>query len=192
MKKERSVLLLRLQAAQSLNNEAEYTQSIEDYRTAHPEDACVDLLSIDFHVVKKQYPEALACIDRLDHAVLGDPYLQILRANAHAEQNDLVAARADLEKAIAAEPDLLDAYWSLVSVSLKDKNFNETLRTLRLIRDRFPDPDEQPGRGAALPGFRGVASLPGMAQGFAGREGRGQGADRSQADGNRGQADALR
>ena len=42
-----------------------------------------------------------------------------------------------MKKALAADPKLTDAYWSLVTVSLKDNNYDETLDTLRLIRDKL-------------------------------------------------------
>jgi tetratricopeptide (TPR) repeat protein len=137
LKKQKSILLVRLQAAQHLDDTTEYTQSIEDYRREHPNDPSVDILSIDYHIIKRQYSEALACVDRLDQAIQGDPYLQTIRATIHAEQGDLTAARADLDKAIAAEPDLVDAYWGLVNLSLKAKDHEATLKTLRLIRDKF-------------------------------------------------------
>ena len=53
------------------------------------------------------------------------------------EGGDLAAARADLKRAMDAAPGLIDPYWSLVTVSLKDRNFDETLKTLRLIRQKF-------------------------------------------------------
>jgi len=137
LKKERSVLLIRRQAAQKLGDDAEYSRSIEDYRKEHPTDACIDIISIDYYIMKKQYSEALACVDRLDRAVLGDPYLQSIRAAIHIEENDLAAARSALRKAIDSEPDLAEAYWSVVTVSLKDKNYDETLQTLRIIRDKL-------------------------------------------------------
>lgn len=137
LKKEKNVLLLRLQAAQNLGDDAEYSKSIEDFRAEYPNDACIDILSIDYYVLKKQFDQSLACIDRLDKAIGGDPYLEVLRAGAHIEQGNFAAARADLKKAIDAEPGLVDAYWSLVNVSLQDKNFDETLKTLRTIREKF-------------------------------------------------------
>jgi len=35
------------------------------------------------------------------------------------------------------EPGLMDPYWSLVTLTLKEKDYDETLKTLRLIRDKF-------------------------------------------------------
>jgi tetratricopeptide (TPR) repeat protein len=137
LKKDKNVLMIRLQAAQKLGDDGEYSQSIEDYRAKHPNDASIDIISIDYYVLKKRHREALVCLDRVDHAVQGDPYLQTLRAGIHIEQNDLTAARADLKKALDAEPGLVDAYWTLVTLSLKGNDHDETLKMLRLIRDKF-------------------------------------------------------
>ena len=137
LKKEKTVLLVRLQAAQNLGDDGEYTKAIEDFRAEYPNDACVDVMSIDYFLIKKQYGEALACLDRLDRAVLGDPYLQTIRASTHIEQGDLDAARADVKKALDADPSLADAYWARATISLKEKDFDETLKTLRLIRDKL-------------------------------------------------------
>jgi tetratricopeptide (TPR) repeat protein len=137
IKMEKSLLIVRLGAAQNVGDDKEYSQSIEDFRTAHPNDACIDILSIDYYLLKKQYREALDCIDRVDRALEGDPFLETFRANIHTEQDDLVAARADLKRALDADPGMTDAYWSLIGISLKEKNHDETLKTLRLLRDKF-------------------------------------------------------
>jgi len=136
VQKEKSVLLVRLQAAQNLGD-AEYTQAMEQFRQAHPDDTCIDILSIDYYFIKKRYAEAMACIDRVDRALGGDPYLETMRAGVFLEQNDPAAARASLHRAMAADSSLVDLYWSLINVSLKEKNFDETLQTLRTIRDKF-------------------------------------------------------
>ncbi|WP_435020475.1 tetratricopeptide repeat protein [Tundrisphaera sp. TA3] len=155
--KDRSILLIRLQAAQGLGDDAEYGLSIEDYRTAYPKDACIDILSIDYYTLKKEWPEALACIERLDKAVLGDPYLQVMRAGVRTEQGDFAAARADLDKAEAAEPDLIQSYWTRISIALKQKDYDETLRVLRLIRDRF---QAEFADLATVPDYKGFTESP--------------------------------
>ncbi len=137
LKTEKSVLLTRIQAAQSLGDDGEYARALEDYRTAYPTDASIDILSIDYYFLKKRYREAIVCIDRLEQAVQGDPYLRTMRAGMLAEQGDLPAASAEIEKALKADPGLIDAYWGLINISLKAKDHDETLKTLRIVRDKF-------------------------------------------------------
>ena len=37
------------------------------------------MISIDYYLLKKDYPRGLECIDRFEQAVGGDPYLNIIR-----------------------------------------------------------------------------------------------------------------
>ncbi len=78
-KKEKSILLIRIRAAQACSDEKEYTEALEEFRKLYPNDACIDLLSIDYYTLKKDFPKAFECIDRLDKAIGGDPYLTLLR-----------------------------------------------------------------------------------------------------------------
>src|SRR5262249_26702303 len=88
VQKEKLVLLLRLRAAQNLD-ESIYTAAIEDIRKHYPNDPSIDLLSIDYYFMKKQYAKSLECIDRLDKAVAGDPQLQVTRAGIHMTEGRL-------------------------------------------------------------------------------------------------------
>ncbi len=137
LKKDRFALMIRLQAAQNVNDESVYARAIEDFTTELPNDAAVDMMSIDYHLLRKEYPQALASVDRLDKTVLGDPYLETMRANVHVEQNDLIAARRDIARALEADPKMVDAYWGIINIALKEHNFDSALKTLRLIRDTF-------------------------------------------------------
>ncbi|MEJ7639603.1 MAG: hypothetical protein WKF75_16915, partial [Singulisphaera sp.] len=133
---DKNLLLLRLQAAPNLGDE-EYTAVIEDFRKYHPDDPCLDILSIDTSILKKDYAKALASIDRLDKAVGGDPYLDSLRANVYLDGQKPDAARQAARRALEREPTLIDAYWSLVAISLKEREFAETLELLNAIGEKF-------------------------------------------------------
>lgn len=137
LQKDKNLLLLRLRAAQATGDETLYVVAIDDFRRCHPNDPCIDMLAIDGHILNKRYDEALKCIDRLDKAVGGDTYLDVLRANLRIAQGDHEAARALAQKAIDAEESLVDAYWTLVAIALAEKNFDETTRLLNLIIQKF-------------------------------------------------------
>jgi hypothetical protein len=139
MKKDKGVLLIRLQAAQDVSD-LEYSRAIDDFRATHPDLACVELLSIGYYLLKKDAPRALACIDRFEKALGGDPYLNVTRANIHAEANEYDAARTDARTAIAQDPTLQDAYWTLVTISLQEHQFADTVKLLNQLEDRFHVP----------------------------------------------------
>jgi len=136
MRGEKAFLLLRVQLTPR-EDEAEYLAALEAFRSRYPEDAGVDLLSIDFFALKKDYAKALEAIGRVEKAVGGDPSLLVQRANVHVLRGANAEARQAARQALEQEPTLLGAYWALVAVSLKEKAFKETLEHLKAIDQKF-------------------------------------------------------
>ena len=139
LKSDKNLLLIRLQAAQDVSDE-EYSRAIEDFRATHPDLACVELLSIGYYLLKKDPRRAFACIDRFEKAVGGDPYLNVVRATIHTEAKEYDAARKDARSAIAQDPTLQDAFWSLLTISLQEHQFAETVKLLNQLEDSFHVP----------------------------------------------------
>lgn len=137
LRKTKNLLMLRVLAAQATSEE-EYAAAMDDFRRYHPKDVCLDFVMIDHSVLKKDYTQALKSIDRIDQSVGGDPSLNIVRANVLSLDQKLPAARQAAEKAVQQEPDLLNAHWMLVSISLSEKKFDDTLLFLRRIKATFP------------------------------------------------------
>jgi hypothetical protein len=133
---DKNILLIRLQAAQRVS-EAEYSQAIADLARQYPQDSCVDLHTIDGHLLLGHFAPALASVDKLEQAVGGDPYLHVLRSGIHYQAGDLPAAEAAARKAIAEEPTLEDAYWQVATFSLDTKKFHTTVEMLDLLQKRF-------------------------------------------------------
>ena len=137
LQKDKNALMIRCQAARTMGDDREYSRAMEDFRAAYPKDASVDFISIDYYLLKKQFSEALACVDRVEKAVGGDPFLQTLRAGISIEKGDLEAARKCLQTAIDQEPTLQVSYEGLINVTLQQHKFAETLKALRLLKERF-------------------------------------------------------
>jgi tetratricopeptide (TPR) repeat protein len=133
---EKNLLLLRLRIAQMLSDE-QYMAALEALRTTFPRDANVDLLSIDYFLIKKGYARARKCIDRVDAVTGGDPYLDLYRANSYLAEDDFKAAQQAIERLIKQEPDLIHAYWVAVTISLKSEHYAETARLLTIVQRRF-------------------------------------------------------
>jgi hypothetical protein len=139
LQKDKNLLLIRLQAAQEVNDE-EYGRAIEDFRATHPDEACVELVSIGYYLLVKDHARALACVDRFEKALGGDPYLDVTRANIRTEAKQYDVAKEDARRAIARDPTLQDAYWSLVTISLQERKFADTATLLKQLEDRFRIP----------------------------------------------------
>src|SRR5262249_40237636 len=136
LQRDKNVLLTRLRAAQAVGGDA-YNEAIENFRTYHPDDPCVELFAITYYVQKKDFARALAMIDRVEKVIGADPYLNVLRAYVHVEADDLAAARKAAESALAEEPTLVDAELTLLLVSVHEKKHEETLSRLRELERRF-------------------------------------------------------
>lgn len=137
LRSEKTYLIARLQLAAGSGDNDAYAKAIADFEKAHPKDPALDLLSIDGFLLKKQYAKAIASIDRIDKRVGGDPYLDTVRADVHIQAGDPVKAREHAERALKNDPRLQDALWSLVTISLNEKDWKETVRLLRRLEKDF-------------------------------------------------------
>jgi tetratricopeptide (TPR) repeat protein len=132
MQTEKSVLVLRLQSASQVG-EKECAAALADFRKAFPDDPALDFLSIDALLVVKRYEEARKAIDNLDKRLGGDPYLEVLRANSYIEEGKLDLAKARAAAAIEKEKTLSEPYWTMVTISLKEKKYAVTVKWLTRI-----------------------------------------------------------
>jgi len=135
-KKQKFVLLLQIQATQE-GDEKDYVATLEEFRKLFPDDPAIDLLSIDYYTLKKDFGRVKRCMDRLDNSVGGDPYLSYLQAAMAEERGDRVEARRLAKEAVNKEPPFKTAYFYLVGLSLQDKNHDETLAGLKRLHESF-------------------------------------------------------
>ncbi|MCH8045687.1 MAG: hypothetical protein IID44_18405 [Planctomycetes bacterium] len=136
VQKDKNILMLRLLAAKELDDEA-YLDAMGAFQKYHPGDPCLDIILIDAFIINEEYDKSLAAVDRLDEWVGGDAYLDVIRSNICLIKEDYAKVKKYAERAIKAEPTLVEAYWALVDVSLAESNFEETSRLLRLLNDKF-------------------------------------------------------
>jgi tetratricopeptide (TPR) repeat protein len=135
----RMMLLTRLGITQALE-EPLYLESIEAFRRAFPTDPALDLILVDGFYMKKQYDKAVESVDRLETSIGGDAHLKNVRAGLLFAKGDLEGARTWATKAVAEEPTLLDAHWTLVTVSLQQKDHAETARLLTRLESDLKVP----------------------------------------------------
>ncbi len=136
VRKMKTLLAIRLGSAQAISND-EYLKAIDDYRKFYPKDASIDLIALDGYAMRKNYQQALTGLDHVDKAVGGDAYLNVLRANLYLAEGKSDQAWRATEAAIAAEPTLRIAYFSLLGQSLKNHKFNRTAELLTELRSKF-------------------------------------------------------
>jgi tetratricopeptide (TPR) repeat protein len=135
VQKDRNVMLMYYQAA-SKAGDAEYAKALSAIQKAFPNDPALDLLLFDDYFLKKNYDGALAAIARVRRALGGDAYLDFLEGNIYYSKGDHQGAKVRLNRAIATEPDLADPYWTLITISLEQRQWNETARLLDLVEQK--------------------------------------------------------
>jgi tetratricopeptide (TPR) repeat protein len=149
LKKQKSIMLLQVQAAMHLD-EATYEASITAFEKSFPDSPALDLVSIDGFVMREQWDDAMAAVERLDKRVGGDTYLMFLRANLFAAAKKYEKAKQSAEKALADEPTLVDAMWTLLTVALETQSFAEAAALLKRLETEF-EVEMDPGVMAVEP-----------------------------------------
>jgi tetratricopeptide (TPR) repeat protein len=141
-KKEKTVMLLRLQAAQASNDDNLYLAAMDELSRTFPGDPCVDMTAIDAFLIRKEYDKAFSAIDRLDKSVGGDPYLNLIRANIFSEQGKNEQAARLAQKAVEQEPTLPDAHYSRLVFASGQKKYADMVKYLQEFEDVFGEPAE--------------------------------------------------
>ena len=136
LKRDKNILLLCLQAA-SMEDDKVYARLIKNFQQWHPDDACLEMISIDGHLLAKQYDEAIAAINRVDKKISGDPYLDSLKANIYMEKGDLAEAERHASQAMLDDSTLLEPRWTMLRLTLPNREFDETARQLRQLGADF-------------------------------------------------------
>jgi tetratricopeptide (TPR) repeat protein len=131
--RDNGVLIMHMQVLMQQGEPAEkdYLAAMEKFRKLYPDDAAIDLISVDYYFLKKQYDEAARAVHRFEKAIGGDPYLGALRGNMLLEAKRYGEAREVSEQAIKAEPTLENAYRIRVRVSLHEQRYDAALEWLK-------------------------------------------------------------
>jgi hypothetical protein len=156
LQRDKNVLLTRLIAAQAVGGDP-YKAAIDDFRMYFPDDPCIERFSVSYYVGQRDFATALSKVDVIEKAVGGDPYLNVVRSNLQLEAGNAAAALAFAEKAVAAEPTLIDTHVALLYVSLYERKHSETLDRLNEIVRRF---GTDPGDLTKLPRYAEFVKSP--------------------------------
>jgi hypothetical protein len=147
LQNEKFLLLYKLQAGAQVD-EAEYMRTISQWEKLFPRDPSLYLVSLDGHVLRKDYGAAIKSIESLNSYVGGDAYLLLLTAGQSKLSGDNETAHTRATEAIQAEPALTQAYDFLVGLLLEEKRFADipqllldweniaTIDVAQLVKDR--------------------------------------------------------
>jgi tetratricopeptide (TPR) repeat protein len=100
-----------------------YESALKDYANLFVGDATIHLILLDSYRDKKQHDRALKAIDQVDHALGGDPYLDVLRSSVQFDAGQTDDAIDSARRALDREPRLLRAADLLVTYALLREDF---------------------------------------------------------------------
>ena len=137
IQQNKAVMLIRVSAAGQLGDDKAYMAALTKYRELFPGDPSIDMLAIDWHVLREEYAEAIQAIDNLDDVVGGDPFLDSHRANILTEQGEYDEAIKVANRCIDADPTMQDGHWSLLSAHLRKGDYAMVLIELKRLDKQF-------------------------------------------------------
>lgn len=129
-------MMLLLRITQALGDKP-YQQTMADIDRRFPDDPALGLALLDWHLLQGRYQKALHILDRIDAQVGDDPYLDNTRALTHLLAKDYTKAEKAAARACQAVPQLIEVWWTWVTVALRREDHAETVRLLDVIRTRF-------------------------------------------------------
>jgi hypothetical protein len=133
-----------------------YVAVLDEARARYADEPLADLLSIDFHYLKKDRAGLEACLDRITQRLGGtDSNLLTLRASGQLLAGDLDACQASLDEALALEPDFESAHQARFHLLIARRDFAAAASQLTELADRFrrPFPSAATPQNAALDAF---------------------------------------
>jgi tetratricopeptide (TPR) repeat protein len=131
---DKNILITRVGIAANVD-EGEYVAAMDAMRKALPNDACLDIMSLDALFLRKKYAEAIQAADRLEQLVGGDPYLNVVRGSVYYAQKQLDKGRECVQKALDAEPKLIQAHFTMITICIDQKDYAAVAKTLSFLEN---------------------------------------------------------
>lgn len=119
------------------DREEEYKAAMSRFEKLFPGDPALKLMLVDYHMLNGDWDAMFQDLDWLENSVGGDPYTDVLRASGMVFKEDWAAARRFALRAAEREPELEDAYWTLVTVALNVADHAAVVQGLSWLQDRF-------------------------------------------------------
>jgi tetratricopeptide (TPR) repeat protein len=103
LKKQKLFQMIHIQIGSGLGDER-YGEAMNEYRALFPNDPNMYLMMIDAYVLDKDYPKALAAVNKLDSFINKDPFQDYYRGLMYKLMEDSLQSRACFERLHAYMP----------------------------------------------------------------------------------------
>jgi len=155
MRDSRMVSLLRVRLA-SAGDPARYVEVLDEVAALRPNDPAVLAMLVDRHALAQEWSKVADDVRRLEEDV-ADPYLDTYQARMEHLAGHADRARALVDAAVLAEPDLLDAHDVRMVVALGQGDTVVADQELQVLRQQFQIDLE---RLATMEGYDAIRTLP--------------------------------
>ncbi len=107
-----------------------YSKAIEDYRVLFPNEPNMYLSMIDYYFSRRDYPQTLQCVNRLDSLIDKDPLLDYQRSLVYKTMGDDKKMGECLERLQKNMPAFISGTEELISYYLKTNALNQAIPLL--------------------------------------------------------------
>ena len=137
IKNEKLIQMLYVQAASQQQDIGVYRQALKELSETFPRDPAMALMAVDGHVLNDDYDAALKSLDLVDASVGTDPYLNSVRANILSAKGESGRAMTVAKQFLKDFPANIDAHWTILVMSLENRDFDETANMLNKLETLF-------------------------------------------------------
>ena len=137
LQKEKFTMMLKVAATMQMSNDELYVKALEEYQEVFPNDASIDLVSLDLNFLKRRFDKVHESMTRLEQTIGVDGHLRTLRASAYYEEGKIEEAIKYAEKAIAIQEDLDTPHFLLTALYSQQGKFDEAVKVLRKLVTDF-------------------------------------------------------
>lgn len=169
MRRARPMMLMRVTAASRVNDDTRYLAILDEVAEALGDDPAVAIMMLDAYFLRGQWSECLRTLEQVrratelrppkpetDSGARPDPFLDAFEARVHCFAGDAERSLSLADRAIAAEPDLMDGHDVALLAALDLGQVARARAELEILeRDFAVDPAEL----AAQEGYEGVTAL---------------------------------
>lgn len=131
VKRLRTFLTMRHEAALKLQDREEVVASIEDCREHYPNDMMTFLREYEYLRIMGKFNDALTVLDRIGTEIPEDAYLDVHRSFLYERDKKLSLAKDYADRAIELEPSLRAAYFQAAKIAFAQGDYRETVGVFR-------------------------------------------------------------
>jgi hypothetical protein len=148
VRRSRLIFMSYLQVLMQDPGDPAYLTALEEGERLYPNDATLDFLAIDLHLLRKNYLAYESSIRRIEERLGRDAHLATLRAAGLIEAKDYSTAQAVIAEAIALEPDFKNAHRLRLKLAILQRDFTTACIVLDELNQRFggkwraPEPEK--------------------------------------------------